>query len=119
MQYNPILDLVIGIVMILVPVFLLIGCGIWLLVSRGQPAPVPPESPPVKPIDDEILRSLELLRQHQDRLIGEMRDLSEENRKSLRVLQEETERIRNLLKREMASPERIEPRLESLEYRDN
>ena len=119
MQYNPILDLVTGIVMILVPVLLLIGCGVWLLVSRGNQASIPSPSPPEKPIDDEILRSLELLRQHQDRLIEEMRDLSEENRKSLRVLQEETVRIRNLLKREIASPGRIESRLDNLEYRDN
>ena len=119
MQYNPILDLVIGIVMILVPVFLLIGCGVWLIVSRNKRELAPAPSPPEKPIDEEILRSLELLRQHQDRLIEEMRDLSEENRKRLRILQEETERIRNLLKREIDSPARMESRLENLEYRDN
>lgn len=119
MQYNPILDLVTGIVMILAPILLLIGCGVWLIVSRNKQSPTFTSSPPENPFGDEILQSLELLRQHQDRLIEEMRDLSDENRKSLRVLQEETERIRNLLKRESASPARAPSRLENLEYRDN
>lgn len=119
LQYNPILDLVTGIVMILAPILLLIGCGVWMLASRAKHDPTLPSSPPETPIGDEILRSIELLRQHQDRLIEEMRDLSDENRKSLRVLQEETERIRNLLKRETASSGTLESRLENLEYRDN
>jgi len=155
LPYNPLLDLVTGLLLILVPLFILVGFGIGIFVSHtrrmgekprgGSPEDwtkwvaatlaeaqfwagelernPPPQAAgksaleslidclerthrnltggePGRKLEHEIARSLEILHQHQDKLLREMRGLSEENSESLNILLREAEKIQALLQRD-------------------
>jgi len=121
LTYNPFFDLVTGIVLILVPLSILVGFGVWILLSskeKGRPSDNAPSAKSPAPegqtssLHQEIVRLLDSLSRHQERLLTEMRGLSEENRQTLGILVQELERVRNLLEREERAQESEAPVLE-------
>jgi hypothetical protein len=97
--YNPVVDLVIGAVLILVPLFVLASLGLGLIVSSkegpGEAAPLSTKR------EEEILQALENLHDNQEKFLNELRDLSEENRHTLQSLLAETNRLRDLLRADL------------------